>query len=127
MDADPATTDSNTPTCPTGKYSIPFNQTEEIRSCVAKNSYGVSWSCLDIAYLGMTIGRTTNGSPTVQFDDYSVTTQQFLYGPQPPDFNGSTIDLHPYRDRDNKNLGVAMFYYEEFDKLIIRKCFYRSF
>jgi len=105
--------------CPTGHYTVPLNQTQEVNTCVVDSSLGGSWACLDIAQLGITIWEPQGGQPEVHFDDYSLITSQFRYGPQPPDFNGSDFTLQPYKDTDNPDLGVALFFSALFDKLVI--------
>ncbi|KIW23830.1 uncharacterized protein PV07_11999 [Cladophialophora immunda] len=118
LDADPAQTGPSTPSCPTGHYTIPLNQTQEIDSCVVDDEYSHTWECLDFALLG--INFFSNGPNfSVVFDDYSVRPQLFKYGPQPPDFNGTSFGLQPYMDKEDDQLGVALFFSVLFDKLII--------
>ena len=74
------------------------------------------------AYLGISLFDNGPGKPyQVAFDDYSKIAQLFQYGPQPPDFNGTVFDLQPVKDKEDGELGVAMFFSHLFDKLIIRK------
>lgn len=75
---------------------------------------------MDIAYIGLTVSRT-NGVYQAVFEDFSTNTADFRYGPQPPDFNGSSFTLEPMSDKDNGQLGVAMFFSVLFDKLTIGK------
>ncbi|OAP59362.1 hypothetical protein AYL99_06660 [Fonsecaea erecta] len=118
LDADPAQTGPSTPSCPTGHYTIPLNQTEEINSCVIDDEYSHTWECLDVALLGINV--FANGpNYSVVFDDYSVRPQLFRYGPQPPDFNGTSFAMQPYKDKEDDQLGVALFFSVLFDKLII--------
>jgi hypothetical protein len=78
---------------------------------------------LDYARLGINI-FSNSGSPPLSavFDDYSVRPQLFRYGPQPPDFNGTSFTMQPYKDKEDDELGVALFFSVLFDKLIIGKC-----
>lgn len=82
---------------------------------------------MDFAPLGIEIanGATPDGnvSQYISFDDYSINPWQFTYGPQPPDFNGTQFQLKPFNDRDDATLGVALFFAEVFDKLLICKFF----
>ncbi|KIX99869.1 uncharacterized protein Z520_04505 [Fonsecaea multimorphosa CBS 102226] len=118
LDADPAQTGPSTPSCPTGHYTIPLNQTEDINSCVIDHEYSHTWACLDFALLGINV--FANGpNYSVVFDDYSVRPQLFRYGPQPPDFNGTSFSMQPYNDKEDDQLGVALFFSVLFDKLII--------
>ncbi|OAL36314.1 hypothetical protein AYO20_04472 [Fonsecaea nubica] len=118
LDADPAQTGPSTPPCPTGHYTIPLNQTQQIDTCVIDDEYARAWECLDFALLGVNV---FNKGPnfSVVFDDYSVRPQLFRYGPQPPDFNGSTFEMQPFRDKEDDQLGIALFFSVLFDKLII--------
>jgi hypothetical protein len=76
---------------------------------------------MDFAKLGINIFETPNAGPplSVVFDDYSMHPQLFQYGPQPPDFNGSAFALAPVKDKEDDELGVAMFFSVLFDKLSI--------
>lgn len=82
---------------------------------------------MDIAYIGILVYEdldtsTGNASMKAVFEDFSVNTQDFKYGPQPPDFNGSEFTLNPMMDKDAGELGVAMFFSVLFDKLSISEC-----
>ena len=124
LDAEPAQTGPSTPPCPTGHYSIPLNQTQEINTCVVDARYSSVWECFDFDRLGIKIFDNSGSPPlSVAFDDYSVRPQLFRYGPQPPDFNGSAFTLQPYMDKEDNDLGVALFFSVLFDKLIISMCF----
>jgi hypothetical protein len=120
LDADPAQTGPSTPSCPTGHYTIPLNQTQQVDACVIDSQYSSTWECLDYARLGINI-FSSSGSPPLSavFDDYSVRPQLFRYGPQPPDFNGTSFTMQPYKDKEDDELGVALFFSVLFDKLII--------
>lgn len=69
--------------------------------------------------IGITLSRDTKSNLQVVFDDYSVDAAKFKYGAQPPDFNGTAFQLKPYLDKDDDELGVAMFFSVLFDKVII--------
>ncbi|KEF60369.1 uncharacterized protein A1O9_01929 [Exophiala aquamarina CBS 119918] len=120
LDADPAQTDGSTGPCPTGHYTLALNQTEEVDTCVVDPALKNAWGCMDFAKLGINIFEIPNGgSLQVVFDDYSIRPQQFKYGPQPPDFNGTAFTMEPYMDREDDDLGVALFFSVLFDKLSI--------
>ncbi|EXJ67821.1 uncharacterized protein A1O5_09167 [Cladophialophora psammophila CBS 110553] len=118
LDADPAQTGPSTPSCPTGHYTIPLNQTQQVDSCVVDDEYSHTWECLNFALLGINV-FPSGPNFSVVFDDYSVRPQLFRYGPQPPDFNGTRFAMQPYKDKDDDQLGVALFFSVLFDKLII--------
>jgi len=81
-----------------------------------------AWGCMDFAKLGINIFEVPDGDTLqVVFDDYSIRPQQFKYGPQPPDFNGTAFTMEPYMDREDDDLGVALFFSVLFDKLSIRQ------
>ncbi|KIX03087.1 uncharacterized protein Z518_06637 [Rhinocladiella mackenziei CBS 650.93] len=121
LDADPAQTGPSTPACPTGHFTIPLNQTQEIDACVVDGTYAHIWDCGNFPKLGVDVFESGNGGPplSVVFDDYSVRPQLFKYGPQPPDFNGTAFTLQPYKDKEDDELGVALFFSVLFDKLSI--------
>ncbi|ETI25532.1 hypothetical protein G647_02305 [Cladophialophora carrionii CBS 160.54] len=120
LDADPAQTGPSTPSCPTGHYTIPLNQTQQVDACVIDGQYASTWECLDYARLGINIFDSSGRPPlSAVFDDYSVRPQLFRYGPQPPDFNGTSFTMEPYMDKEDDELGVALFFSVLFDKLII--------
>lgn len=48
----------------------------------------------------------------------------FQYGPQPPNLDSVAQPLFPFMDKDASELGPAMFFYDLYDKLTIRKCLY---
>lgn len=81
---------------------------------------GPAWGCMDIAYIGVNVFQDPDtDSMMAAFEDFSVNTQDFRYGPQPPDFNGTAFALSPMQDKDAGELGVAMFFSVLFDKLTI--------
>lgn len=124
LDADPASTDGSTGSCPTGHFTLPLNQSAEVDTCIMDPLYTNTWGCLDVAKLGINVFEAPNGGPPVSvvFDDYSIRPQLFKYGPQPADFNGSAFTLAPYKDKEDDELGVALFFSVLFDKLSICKC-----
>lgn len=124
LDAVPTTLGPNAPTLPTGHFQIPLNQSEEIKQCIPNPADYPAWGCMDIAYIGVLVFQdndTETGDTIMKavFEDFSVNTQDFRYGPQPPDFNGSEFNLSPMMDKDAGDLGVAMFFSVLFDKLSI--------
>lgn len=124
LDAVPTTLGPNSSPLPTGHFQIPLNQSEEIRQCIPDPNLYPAWGCMDIAYIGILVFEDTdpdtgNTSMKAVFEDFSVNTQDFKYGPQPPDFNGSEFTLNPMMDKDAGELGVAMFFSVLFDKLSI--------
>ncbi len=81
------------------------------------------------AKLGISVFESIDqGGPllSVAFDDYSLRPQLFRYGPQPPDFNGSSFGLKPFMDKDDDELGVALFFSALFDKIVICEYFESS-
>lgn len=76
---------------------------------------------MDFAKLGINVFESSDGGPplSVVFDDYSVRPQLFRYGPQPPDFNGTAFEMQPFKDKDDDELGIALFFSVLFDKLSI--------
>ena len=83
---------------------------------------GAAWGCMDIAYIGVNVFKDEiAGNMQAAFEDFSVNTANFKYGPQPPDFNGTSFMLQPMVDEDARDLGTAMFFSILFDKLTISK------
>ena len=82
---------------------------------------------MDIAYIGVSVFEDKEKNcMSAAFEDFSVNTQDFKYGPQPPDFNGTAFDLTPMQDKDAGQWGVAMFFSVLFDKLTICKFWFVS-
>lgn len=117
----PTTLAPGTSPVPTGHYQIPFNQSEEINQCIPNpDVMGAAWGCMDIAYIGVNVFEDqVSGNYQAAFEDFSVNTADFRYGPQPPDFNGTAFMLQPMVDTDASDLGAAMFFSVLFDKLSI--------
>lgn len=130
LDAIPTTLGPNASPLPTGHYQIPFNQSQEVKQCIPDDQYAQmspAWGCMDIAYIGVDVfTNDTSNIMMATFEDFSTNTQDFRYGPQPPDFNGSSFTLQPMQDKDAGAWGVAMFFSVLFDKLSIRKCLLTS-
>lgn len=124
----PTSLGPNASPLPTGHYQIPFNQTEEVNNCIPnKEVMGAAWGCMDIAYIGVNVyNDQSSGQMQAAFEDFSVNTADFQYGPQPPDFNGTAFTLQPMVDKDANDLGVAMFFSVLFDKLSIGKSLVHS-
>lgn len=77
---------------------------------------------MDIAYIGINVFKDQeSGEMQATFEDFSVNTMDFRYGPQPPDFNGTAFSLAPMVDKDASDLGAAMFFSVLFDKLTVGK------
>ena len=121
LDSNPTATGSGTPPLPTGHYTVPLNNTQNVGQCIPPGSpLDITWGCMPQPDLGISIwDNDPNTPPTINFDDYSLVPRLFTYGPQPPDFNGSAFPLQPVTDKDHTELGVAMFFSHLFDKIII--------
>ncbi|KAK4928838.1 hypothetical protein LTR66_016198, partial [Elasticomyces elasticus] len=120
LDAVPTTTGPDTSPLPTGHYQVPLNQSYEIKNCIPEEAYIPAWGCMDIAYIDINVTRPNPLGPYMAaFEDFSTNTASFSYGPQPPDFNGTAFQLQPMSDKDQGQLGVAMFFSVSFDKLSI--------
>jgi hypothetical protein len=101
-----------------------LNQTQQVQQCIVDTGIQAAgpWDCMDVAALGVSVFDEGSGfPPRVVFDDYSLRPQLFHYGPQPPDFNQTTFELTPVKDKDKDEYGVAMFFSSLFDKIVIRK------
>lgn len=121
VDAMPTTLGPGASPLPTGHYQIPFNQSQEVSNCIPDtDGLGAAWGCMDIAYIGVNVFEDyASGGMQAAFEDFSVNTADFRYGPQPPDFNGTAFALQPMVDKDASDLGAAMFFSVLFDKLSI--------
>ncbi|KAK5072000.1 hypothetical protein LTR51_006484 [Lithohypha guttulata] len=121
LDAIPTTLGPEASPLPTGQFQIPFNQSHEVKECIPNvDTMGAAWGCMDIAYIGVNVFKNESSNRMMaSFADFSVNTQDFRYGPQPPDFNGTSFPLQPMQDKDAGAWGVAMFFSVLFDKLAI--------
>ena len=130
LDADPVSTGSSTPPCPTGHFTMSLNQTNQVDQCISDADLRKtgSWDCMDVASLGVSIFDEGPGyPPNVVFDDYSGVPKLFRYGPQPPDFNRQSFPLAPFKDREDDEYGVAMFFSSLFDKIVICESWIQTF
>ena len=122
LDTVPVPTDSDTPPCPTGHYTMHLNQSEQVQQCIIDEdlSLAQTWDCMDVAALGVSLFYSEeNESYNAVFDDYSLRPTLFRYGPQPPDFNNTRFQLNPVKDKDDGQFGIAMFFGALFDKIVI--------
>jgi hypothetical protein len=120
IDATPLPTSSGISSPPTGPYNLP---TDEINlnssSCVVDNALSAAWGCMSSGGLWIDI-EPLGSFYQVAFQPFPVDVN-FTYGAQPPNLNGVSQPLFPFMDKDASSLGPALFFYDLYDKLTIRK------
>ncbi|KAI9929128.1 hypothetical protein ASPWEDRAFT_49222 [Aspergillus wentii DTO 134E9] len=117
MDATPvSTTPAYLKTLPTGSYVIPANPKNQSKFCIADHDYNTAWSCatkgkeLPISIGGSDLGRTITFEPD---------TSSFSYGAQPPYLPHKNQSLSMMYDTQDLSLGPALFFFAQFDKLVV--------
>jgi hypothetical protein len=84
------------------------------------NALSAAWGCMSPGSLWVDI-EPLGAFYSAMFESFPV-NQNFTYGAQPPNLGGVAQPLFPFRDKDASSLGPAMFFYDLYDKLTIRKC-----
>jgi hypothetical protein len=123
IDASPLPTASGIPTIPTGIYNVPTNQINlDSSSCIVDNALSAAWGCMGPGSFWVDV-KPLGSIYQVSFQPFPLNID-FQYGPQPPNLGGVAQPLFPFMDKDASALGPAMFFYDLYDKLTIRKCPY---
>lgn len=117
-----ATPLSTTPTglapVPTGDYLVSSNGTSDRSSkCVTDKDYDSAWGCLDKRNLQISI-EGSSGSKKVRFQPEEP-DPTLTYGPQAPVLDPTSYPLSLMLDKDDIQLGPALFFFTAFDKLIV--------
>lgn len=117
-----ATPLSSTPTgltpVPTGEYLVASNETSaHSNKCVTDKDYDSAWGCLDKRSLQISIeGRS--GKKKVRFQPENQ-EGSLTYGPQAPSLEPTPYPLSLMLDKDDIQLGPALFFFTAFDKLVV--------
>ena len=121
VDASPIST-STLISVPTGTYALPLNEVAaSFDTCVVNPALSSVWGCMPPTTVDLTVSDVESTNETqVQFAPYPLTVN-FTYGPQPPDLGGKDFTLAAFIDKDNIDLGPAMFFYTEYTKVVIRE------
>lgn len=122
IDATPLPTASSPASVPTGPYNLPTDQINiNSSSCIVDNALSAAWGCMSSGGLWIDI-EPLGSFFSAMLQPFPVNAN-FTYGPQPPNLNGAAQPLFPFMDKDASTLGPALFFYDFYDKLTIRKCF----
>ena len=128
LDGVPVPTYSPAPSsCPQGHFVVPISNDPNAansNACIANPELSHTWECLSsnssIDIRIVLTGGENAVTLQVSFEDSSKLKPNFNFGPQRPNLT-SSYDLAPYIDRDNSELGVALFFWTWFTKVTIRK------
>lgn len=104
---------------PTGNYQVPWTVTNVSKFCVGTSNQMQSWSCQIMDPLPVDIqGSIMSSSITVQ--QPSIQDGHFNYGAQLPyDINPLQQHLNIMIDKEDPQLGPALFFQTMFNKLVI--------
>ncbi|KAJ9316862.1 hypothetical protein DTO271D3_2995 [Paecilomyces variotii] len=118
MDATPlATVPANLLPLPTGKFQIPASVKNQSKFCMPSSSFWPTWGCMSQGSLEVEVdGKVSQSSITFQEEPISGT---FTYGAQAPVFSNPVFPLHLMLDKEDTQLGPALFFNTQFDKLVI--------
>ena len=115
-DASPMTaTPPSMPPLSTGQFRVPGTIWNQSRHCVATPSQTSSWACLNQGFVQIDRGHL---NVTASFNPPSINTS-FTYGAQAPFMTSPTQPLRFMIDNNNVDLGPALYFDAEFDKLVI--------
>lgn len=118
LDAEPTSPSVGLPV-ETGRYTVSLPQVQRNSVCIAEQAaLNVTWQCMDSFSVGLSFTQNSDGINVV-FNDYSLNVKDMEYGPQPPDFNGTQLNLHTVTDTQDPSLGPALYFNVTFDKLVI--------
>lgn len=118
MDATPlATIPPGLLPVPTGHYQIPASIADQSKFCIPKSPLTASWSCMTKGALDVNVSGTAT-QPIIEFYSQPI-DRTFTYGAQAPIFPTPTQTLSMMLDKGDMSLGPALFFYTEFDKLVI--------
>ena len=132
IDGSPLPSGTRLPDIPVGQFNVPTYQIKSnVATCVVDPGLTQAWGCLPPTGLDMNISSEEDPNPsrkrgpphkkhTVTFRDYRL-APNFTYWSQLPDFGGQEFELTPFMDKDQSNLGPALFFYTSYDKLNICK------
>lgn len=129
LDASPLPTGAPMPSCPVGHFDVPLNSSQiDTNACIVDPYLGRAWDCMSSLEIGIEMNFVlTNGQPCPQvtFDDYSVAAVAerygLRYGAQLPNLNCTGLDLYLAMDKDDHDLGHALFNETLYNKLVICK------
>ena len=109
------------PTAPCGQYIIPTDEIKVDSNMCIVNTLQLSgaWGCMTLGGIGITINQFGSGQEVV-FDPHPINAS-FTYGPQPPNFHGRSFALSPVIDNNDPDLGEALFFSTDYNKLTICK------
>lgn len=104
---------------PTGNYQVPWTVTNVSKFCVGTSNQMQAWSCQVMDPLAIQVqGSVMSGSLTVQ--QPTIQGNQLNYGAQLPfDINPLTQNLNIMLDKEDPELGPALFFQTMFNKLVI--------
>lgn len=105
------------PPLPTGQFQVPGISQTTSRSCIQNRAYSLTWACQNQGLI-LDVHNWTITNWTATFEPPSINTANFTYGPQAP-FMPSPSRLEFVHDKGDMNLGPALFFCTQFDKLVI--------
>ncbi|KAH8695307.1 hypothetical protein BGW36DRAFT_429186 [Talaromyces proteolyticus] len=114
-------TPTNIAALPTGKYQVPWMIKNTSKFCIGASSYKdvKAWSCQIFTPLAIEVLGTIERS-NVTLDQPSSNGSHLSYGAQLPyDVNPPQQGLQMIRDKEDLELGPALFFTTAFNKLVV--------
>ena len=124
IDATPLPTNSVLAGVPVGGYSVPLYQVKATSAtCVVDPALSSSWGCMPPMSLDINVTQPdpTSSMAQVSFEPYPL-VPNFTYGAQAPDLGGSPFQLAAFLDKDDTDLGPALFFVTQYPKIVICEC-----
>lgn len=100
-----------------GSYEVPLNRTVQSQDCFGDPAYSLLWTCQTSPTLRFAISSPVEiawGGPLDPNDGAHL-----VYGDQLPELSADQVQLAPYIDIKQPDLGIAMFFSEPFKRMVI--------
>ncbi|OKL62709.1 hypothetical protein UA08_01642 [Talaromyces atroroseus] len=104
---------------PTGNYQVPWTTTNVSKFCIGASNQMAAWSCQVMDPLSILVQGVIEAS-SVTVKEPGIQNDQFNYGAQLPyDIEPAKQNLSMMIDKEDPQLGPALFFQTLFNKLVI--------
>lgn len=106
------------PAAPTGTFLMPAHALSgQSNDCVNSTGYQDAWQCFAAGAYEYTVGVQGNAN-TLSLQSFQL-DGTFIYGAQSPVLHKTNYTMKLMQDKTNLSLGPALFFFTDFDKLVI--------